>query len=66
MCAACVAQGVVYVGGALAGLQVMGARAKARRFRSPSPEAGSAVEPEPADRPGAAQEPVTTASTNPS
>lgn len=34
MCATCVAQGVTYVGGALAGLQVMGARAKAKRARS--------------------------------
>jgi hypothetical protein len=39
MCAACVAQGVVYVGGAVAGLQVMGARAKARRRRTDPPEA---------------------------
>ena len=31
MCAACVAQGVTYVGGALTTLQVMGARAKAKR-----------------------------------
>ena len=31
MCAACVAQGVVYVGGAVAGLQVMSARAKVKR-----------------------------------
>jgi hypothetical protein len=31
MCAACVAQGVVYAGGALAGLQVMAARARHRR-----------------------------------
>jgi len=31
MCASCVAQGVVYVGGAVAGLQVMAARARHRR-----------------------------------
>jgi len=31
MCAACVAQGITYVGGALGGLQVMAARAKAKR-----------------------------------
>ena len=31
MCANCVAQGAVYVGGALTGLQVMAARARARR-----------------------------------
>ena len=31
MCAACVAQGITYVGGALTTLQVMGARAKAKR-----------------------------------
>lgn len=30
MCATCVAQGVVYVGGAVAGLQVMAARARRR------------------------------------
>ena len=34
MCATCVAQGVAYVGGAVAGLQVMAARA---RQRGPSP-----------------------------
>ena len=33
MCAACVAQGIGYVGTALASLQVMGARAKAKRGR---------------------------------
>lgn len=38
MCAACVAQGVVYVGGALTGLQVMAARAKARRQRTADPD----------------------------
>jgi poly(3-hydroxybutyrate) depolymerase len=31
VCANCVAQGVVYVGGAVAGLQVMAARARHRR-----------------------------------
>ena len=36
MCATCVAQGVTYVGGALATLQVMAARAKSRRARSSS------------------------------
>ena len=39
MCAACVAQGIGYVGTALASLQVMGARAKARR-RSSDPSVG--------------------------
>ncbi|MGH9210750.1 MAG: hypothetical protein ACRD2C_08710 [Acidimicrobiales bacterium] len=34
MCAACVAQGVTYVGGALAGLQVMAVRARAKRGRA--------------------------------
>jgi hypothetical protein len=34
MCATCVAQGIGYVGSALVGLQVMGARAKSRRRRS--------------------------------
>lgn len=34
MCATCVAQGVAYVGGALAGLQVMAARAAAKRRRA--------------------------------
>jgi hypothetical protein len=38
MCAACVAQGAVYAGGALAGLQVMAARA--RRRRGPRPVSG--------------------------
>jgi hypothetical protein len=33
MCATCVAQGVAYVGGALAGLQVMATRAAAKRRR---------------------------------
>jgi acetyl/propionyl-CoA carboxylase alpha subunit len=47
MCAACVAQGVVYVGGAVAGLQVLGARAKARRTRTDAP----APEPVPEDDP---------------
>jgi hypothetical protein len=42
MCASCVAQGIGYVGTALAGLQVMGARAKARRRRSDG-EAGVEV-----------------------
>ena len=37
MCATCVAQGVTYVGGALAGLQVMAVRARARRLRSTDP-----------------------------
>ena len=31
MCAACVAQGTAYVGGALVTLRIMGARAAARR-----------------------------------
>ena len=42
MCAACVAQGAVYVGGAVAGLQVMRARARhrldARRAADAAPE----------------------------
>lgn len=39
MCAACVAQGVTYVGGALTTLQVMASRAKAKRSRtSDTPE----------------------------
>jgi hypothetical protein len=38
MCAVCVAQGVTYVGGALASLQVMAARAKAKRKLSYPPE----------------------------
>jgi hypothetical protein len=36
MCASCVAQGVVYAGGALAGLQVMAARARRRRGQGAS------------------------------
>jgi hypothetical protein len=39
MCAACVAQGVVYVGGALTGLQVMAMRASARRRRDEAADA---------------------------
>jgi hypothetical protein len=35
MCANCVAQGAVYVGGALAGLQIMAARARHRRTGEP-------------------------------
>lgn len=34
MCAACVAQGVTYVGGALTTLQVMATRARTKRLRS--------------------------------
>ena len=45
MCAACVAQGVVYVGGALTGLQVMAARARNRRPAArPAPEGAEPVE----------------------
>jgi hypothetical protein len=47
MCAACVAQGAVYVGGALTGLQVMAMRASARRRRSEAPDAAS--DPVPTD-----------------
>jgi hypothetical protein len=43
MCATCVAQGIGYVGSALVGLQVMGARAKAKR-RSSS-DAGAPCDP---------------------
>ena len=52
MCASCVAQGVVYVGGALTGLQVMAARARARRpagaptATETPPEAGPATVPD--------------------
>ena len=38
MCAACVAQGITYVGGAVAGLQVMAHRARSRRLGSASGE----------------------------
>ena len=41
MCANCVAQGAVYVGGALTGLQVMAVRARARR-RAGAPAAADA------------------------
>jgi hypothetical protein len=50
MCAACVAQGVAYVGGAVAGLQVMAARARQRRAR---PDGGA-----PDERPVAAPAPT--------
>jgi hypothetical protein len=53
MCAACVAQGVAYAGGALAGLQVMAARARRRRAAGEAGEAG-----QPRDEP--APEPETT------
>jgi hypothetical protein len=44
MCAACVAQGIGYVGTALVGLQVMGVRAKARRHPGgDAPGAGDVV-----------------------
>jgi hypothetical protein len=42
VCAQCVAQGAVYVGGALAGLQVMAARARTRRRAATSAVAPSA------------------------
>ncbi|HKY69108.1 MAG TPA: hypothetical protein VJM49_22150, partial [Acidimicrobiales bacterium] len=48
MCAACVAQGVVYAGGALAGLQVMAARARGRR-----PSSATAPRGDTAAAPGA-------------
>lgn len=57
MCAACVAQGAVYVGGALTGLQVMAGRARRRRSGAapvdePAGEAGAAgEEPEPSAPP---------------
>jgi hypothetical protein len=41
MCAACVAQGAVYVGGAVAGLQVMAARARHRRRDATVPPGSS-------------------------
>ena len=47
MCAACVAQGIAYVGGALGTLQFMGAHAKAKRMRRPA--AAPTVEPDPVD-----------------
>ena len=47
MCAACVAQGVTYVGGALAGLQVMASRARAKRSGVTSEPATSAPSGEP-------------------
>jgi hypothetical protein len=63
MCATCVAQGIGYVGTALVGLQVMGARAKARRNRptgvgdtaggSGSPPATDAPSPSPPGTPAA-------------
>jgi hypothetical protein len=57
MCATCVAQGIGYVGSALVGLQVMGARAKARRRSSEDGEAGSSTDTaDPADPVGATDE----------
>jgi hypothetical protein len=52
MCAACVAQGVVYVGGAVAGLQVMAVRARVRRHgedAGPTGPTGSTGPTVPAD-----------------
>jgi hypothetical protein len=50
MCAACVAQGIAYVGGALGSLQVMAARAKARRTGVDPPDTpGPSDSPEPRD-----------------
>ena len=51
MCAACVAQGVVYVGGAVAGLQVMAVRARVRRHGEDAGPTGPTVPPD--DRDGA-------------
>ena len=45
MCATCVAQGVTYVGGALATLQVMAARARASRTRSTASAEAQAPSP---------------------
>jgi hypothetical protein len=53
MCAACVAQGVGYVGASLAGLRVMTARAQTRRLkRDAAPEVAKPTddEPTPTDR----------------
>jgi hypothetical protein len=47
MCAACVAQGITYVGGALTTLQVMATRAKSKRSRSSIAEDSTSI-PEPA------------------
>ena len=50
MCAACVAQGIGYVGASLGGIQVMAARAKAKRprLRPKLAEAPAENETEPA------------------
>ena len=58
MCANCVAQGAVYVGGALTGLQVMAARARARRRAGAEaatdapPDAATDAAPDAPDREG--------------
>jgi alkylation response protein AidB-like acyl-CoA dehydrogenase len=44
MCANCVAQGALYVGGALGALRVMGARARARRSAGAPPAAEQATD----------------------
>jgi hypothetical protein len=51
MCAACVAQGIAYVGGAVGGLQVMAARAKARRRSNEPQQDEEATSPERSDEP---------------
>lgn len=54
MCATCVAQGVVYVGAAVAGLRVMGARAKAGRRVDRAADGDRPVEADIAERQTAA------------
>jgi hypothetical protein len=57
MCAACVAQGVGYVGASLAGLRVMAAHARARRLGND--HGTNVLDDAPADEPTPAEpEPV--------
>ena len=42
MCVSCVAQGIVYVGGAVGGLQVMAHRARHKRLAQQEPDAADA------------------------
>lgn len=64
MCAACVAQGVGYVGGALVALQVMAGRARAKRDRveraetDQDPVIGANAEPSESRQTGQASAPI--------
>jgi len=62
MCAACVAQGIGYVGASLAGLRVMTARARSRRLSSDH-ETHDLDNPPPSEQTPADAEPVAVSAT---